>query len=219
MNSFLEKPEKYIIGETYIKFDFVYNDDSINTIKNAYLSQVGKLPSESFKYSNEIKISIEFDEGSTKAKIVAWGMIIYLGIGNYGSFRTGIEHIVSDARQVSEFVVSHLKNDQRISDNNIVRYERRTGIPGRINAVYRRIDYLEKNLTNLSQNEVQNKIASIKQEISNITYILDPIELELFINELEAVYSNDLPEPDERRTNYLINRYGLKPNDHIELSF
>jgi len=37
-----------------------------------------------------------------------------------------------------------------------------------------------------------------------------------FLEELPNNYQNNLPEPNDRKVNYYINRYGLKPEDEIE---
>lgn len=62
------------------------------------------------KYSNLIfnqqtKIYVKFEKGSLKIKLAILGAI-YIGIGQYGSFRSGIDHLINDAKFLKELVTS-----------------------------------------------------------------------------------------------------------------
>lgn len=210
------KLELIKVGETYLKFDFEYNKSNQDRIKEAYLTQVAQLGREILKNREFFKISIEYDEGSLKTRIVIWGTAIYLGIANYGSFRAGVREIINDVSWFSKNVIERIDNGPTINANDIVRTEKRTGLPGRIQEVYNRIDRLERNLDNLSNNQIQAELQQIKQEVSNLVYVLPNQDGQEFLNELEQNYSKNLPNPDEKRTTYLINRYGLKPDEDIE---
>ena len=213
-----EKPKVFEIGETYLKFKFDFSEPNRLLVKNAYVEGVSKKSKEILKSQEIFKISIEYDEGSLKTRFAIWGTAatIYMGVANYGSFRAGIREIVQDVQNFSEFVSDRLSDDPEIGSNNIDRLERRTGFPGRINDVYNRIEYLERNLNNLTLNQVQAELNSLKQEIANLAYLMSGVERQQFINELPPNYSNNLPNPSDRRTNYLINRYGLKPDEDYE---
>jgi len=212
------KPELIKIGETYIKFDFEYSESSKNLIKGAYQSQISHLFKELFAYKEFFKISIEYDKGSLKTKIIIWGIVmnLYLGIGNYGSFRAGIREIIKDMRSFSSFVIDRFENDPNIDPNSIIRTEKRTSLPGRIQDVYNRINRLERKIDNLTNNQIQVELNSIKQEIANLLFLLSDEIRQDFLSELPNNFTENLPAPDERRTQYLINRYGIKPDDEIE---
>lgn len=210
------KLELLKIGETYIKFDFDFDETNKELVKKAYLQQIGFTSRELLGKRELFKISIEYDKGSLKTRIVIWGTAIYMGVANYGSFRAGIREIVNDVRTFSEFVISHIGNDPDINPNDIIRTERRTGIPGRIQELYNRIDKLERNLNTLSNQEIQVELNAIKQEVSNLQAILPQQDRQVFIQELQDNYKQNLPGPQERRTKYLVNRYGLKPDEEIE---
>jgi hypothetical protein len=210
------KLELFKIGETYIKFDFEFNDRNKELIKKAYLQQVGFTSSELLRNRELFKISIEYDKGSLKTRIVIWGTAICMGVANYGSFRAGIREIVNHVKTFSEYVISNIDNDPDIAPNNIIRTERRTGIPGRIQELYNRIDKLERNLNTLSNREIQVELNTIKQEVSNLQAFLPQQDRQVFIQELANNYKQNLPAPEDRRTEYLINRYGLRPEEEIE---
>ena len=211
-----QKPRLIKIGETYIKFDFEYNKSNQDIVQEAYLSEIDQVSSEFFKEKEFFKISIEYDQGSLKTRIVVWGTAIYLGIANYGSFRAGIREIINDVNTFSDFVIERIDDGPNINKNDIIRTERRTGLTGRIQELYNRIDKLERNVNNLSNNQVQSELQQIKQEISNLIAILPNQDSQDFLNDLGHNYNQNLPNPNDRRTSYLMNRYGLKPDDEIE---
>lgn len=210
------KPKLIKIGETYLKFDFEYTKSNQERVREAYLRQVTQFDKEIFKSREFFKISIEYDEGSLKTRIVIWGTAIYLGIANYGSFRAGVRELINDVRWFSENVIERIDDGPNVSPNDIIRTEKRTGLPGRIQDVYNRIDRLERNLNNLSNNEIQTELQLIKHEISNLVAVLPDQDGQEFLNELDEQYSQNLPDPNERRSTFLLNRYGLKPDEEIE---
>lgn len=208
--------ELYKIGETYIKFDFEYSERNKLKIKDAYLSQIGLTSSEYLKNEHVYKISIEFEKGSLKTRIIVWSTAIYIGIANYGSFRAGVREIISDVRQFSEVVINRIDDDPNIAQNDIIRTEKRLGLPGRLQELYNRIDSYERNINNLSNVQQQAELTTIKTEIASLIELLSQQDRQAFLNELNNNYTQNLPQPNERRTNYLINRYALKPEENVE---
>lgn len=206
----------YIIGETYIKFDFEYSESNKSKIKEAYLAQIGLVSSEYLNKEQVYKISIEFEKGSLKTRIVLWGTFIYMGIGNYGSFRAGVREIINDVRQFSEVVINKIDDGPDISENDIIRSQKRIGLPGRLQELYSKIDIYERDIHKLSSAQQQAELNAIKTEIASLIELLSTPDKQAFLNDLDAIYSQNLPQPNQRRTNYLINRYGLKPDDKIE---
>jgi len=211
-----QKPKLIKIGETYLKFDFEYNNSNQILVKEAYLSQVHELSREIWKDREIFKISIEYEQGSLKTRIVVWGTALYLGIANYGSFRAGVREIINDVNTFSDFVIERIDNDPNINQNDIIRTERRTGLTGRIQELYNRIDKLERNINNLSINQSQLELRQIKQEVSNLITVLSNQDSQAFLIDLGNNYNQNLPNPNDRRTTYLINRYGIKPDKEIE---
>lgn len=89
-------------------------------------------------------------------------------------------------------------------------------MPGRIQDVYNKIDKLERNINNLTNNQIQQELQKIKQEVSNVNAVLQNQDSQAFLDDLEDEYKHDLPNPDNRKMNYLVNRYGLKTDDEVE---
>jgi hypothetical protein len=210
----------FIIGEAYIKFDFEYSEKNKAMIKRAYLEQIGLKSNEFFKVKEFIKISIEYDKGSLKTKIVIWGTTLvnlYFFIGNYGGFKDSAKELMKDVNSFSSYVIEHINQDPNIHQNNVLTTQCRTGLLGRINDVYQRIESLERNLNEMSQNEIHEEVNGIRQEVSNLRDILSEPERDAFIQSINMQYHQNAPQPDEKKTAYLYNRYALKPEDEIEI--
>jgi hypothetical protein len=205
------------ISETYIKFNFEFTENNKALIKEAYLEYVGRQSKDFLKNREEVIISIEYEKGSLKVRIIAWGAAIYVGVAAYGSFRSGIREMVNDSKDFSEFVHERIKDDPNIDENNIIRLQKRTGIPGRLNEIFIQVDSLQRNLNNFTPNQVQQQLNNIKQEISNISAILNQNDRAEFLNALPPNFSNNLLQPQEEKFEYLETRYGLKPNEDIEV--
>lgn len=208
--------ELYKIGETYIKFDFEFSEFNKSKVKEAYLSQVGALSKEYLRNEKVFKISIEYEKGSLKTRIVIWASAIYMGIANYGSFRAGLREVINDVKHFSEVVIDRIDDDPRIDQNDIIRTEKRLGLPGRLKELYNRIDAYERNLNQLSNAQQQTELIAIKTEIASLVQLLSEQDKTAFLADLNNNYSQNLPNPNQRRTTYLINRYGLKPEEDIE---
>ena len=217
-NNYNQKPEYYEIGETYLKFDFEFNEQNKAIIKKTFSKYYMVISKELLEYSDFVKVSIEFDKGSLKTRIRIWGLVatIYIGVGQYGSFRQGVKQIIVDVKNFSEYVINNFEKEPQIGTKRIIRYEKRTALTGRIYDIYRSIDKLEKRLNTLSQYEIKTELRSIKQRISDILTLLPEDTRQHFLKELPENYKNNLPEPNERKVNYLINRYALKPDEEIE---
>jgi hypothetical protein len=207
------------LSETYIKFDFEYTEINRKLIKDAYLEYTASQSRIFLKNINEedLIISIEYEKGSLKTRIIVWGTSIYLVVANYGSFRSGIREMVNDSKDFSEFISHTITNDPQIDQNNIIRVQKRTGILGRLDEIFIQVDSLQRNINNLTPNQVQQQLAIIKQEIANISVVLNQNDKNAFLNALPANYSNNLPNPQDNKSQYLEHRYGLKPDENIEI--
>lgn len=207
------------ISETYIKFDLQFNESNKKIIKNAYLEYVGSQTKFLLNDSldKNLIVTIEYEKGSLKTRIIVWGTSIYLVVANYGSFRAGIREMINDSKDFSGFICSTIIQDPQINANNIVTFQKRKGIPGRLDEIFIQIDSLQRNVNNLSPLEVQQKLNAIKQEIANIIFVLNPNDRNFFLNSLPENYRNQLPAPQDDKTQYLMNRYGSKPDENIEI--
>lgn len=132
------------IAETYIHFKIEPTDIFIEESKAYLFYRSQSIANEIFHY--DINVYVRVESGSYKAWVTVVGAI-FIGISQYGSFRSGIDHIVNDARTFSEHVISDFINESGVKEERIFRLERRLGVSGKIQRVLKRIDQLESSLT------------------------------------------------------------------------
>lgn len=179
------------IAETYIHIKDVPRS---LTKEEAYLylkRNIKKWAEESFK--NEVRIEISVEDGSLIVRVLVGALLLADLVVNYGDFRTGIDYIVNDSWIFSNTVIESFKNDEHITDQSIIRAERRLGVPGKIQRFYKSIDKI--NSADRSHNERQELIEDIKEEFISIIELLEAEEdRELFIAEIPDIYVSQLPQ-------------------------
>lgn len=144
------------LAETYIHLK-IDASEKFKRGSEDYLYNLARSASaEIFKQDTEIYI--RFEDGSWKTWIMVAGAI-YIGIGQYGSFRSGTEYITKDARKFSNIIIERFVNEKKIDQDMIFRTERRLGVPGKIRRLFKRIDNLGEKIT------VSQKVGSIEQRV------------------------------------------------------
>lgn len=91
-------------------------------------------PKSRFFLSPNLKIEIEFEEGSLIARITVFGTIsvLFQFISGYKDFREGIQYIYSDAKRVVEYIISHTTFESGAKQQDVIRLEACVGIIGSI---------------------------------------------------------------------------------------
>ncbi len=102
-------------------------------------------------------------KGLLKGCVLVLGIMYGVTVG-YGSFRSGIDHIVKDAKNISEKTISYLIEKEGISRTEIIRNERRLGIPGKIQRVFNKINKGNKEILNM---EIKHDLIRIFKQIVN----------------------------------------------------
>jgi len=167
----------------YFHFDFKVEEYFAEEYKNNVTEIVRVISSEI--YNQNVKVEINIENGSTK-KWIAIAGALYLAIGNYGSFRSGIDQIIDDSKVIqkvieSKFLKSGLKKDQIIEEKRII------STPDRLRKLYLRLDRFEKNYNTLTIEEKEKDLSSIKELISRLVYDIDSEEdLELLKKDIKA---------------------------------
>ncbi|OEA15795.1 hypothetical protein BBM55_15300 [Vibrio parahaemolyticus] len=157
------------IAGTYIYIKDVPDGLSKEKIQIFLDEKVGLWAEEKFKTS--VQVVVEVEDGSIKVKIGIGAAALYAFVANYGSFRTGIDYLVKDARTFSEYVIEQTKSEEQIPDNAISRTEKRLGVPGKIQRYLKDIDKL--NSLDLSHVEREEKLEDLKEEFLNIMELLE----------------------------------------------
>lgn len=205
---------KFKVAETYIKLDLEYDINNIEKI-NKTLEKIAIQQRKEFKHIKNVSIVIDYDEGSLKAKIQVYGMLTIAGLIFYGEIREGIDYAYNDAKWFSENVILQSKNENQTIDVNYIRGEKRTGLIGRLKRTLDRIDYLERNLNNLGNNQVQDELLILRSDLVSIIALLSFEERQTFINALPHETRDNLPDENPEKTQHFLNLYALKPDDII----
>lgn len=141
-----------VICESYIHFEV--DDADITAAKEAIRKQLQQYfdVRAKFLFGNEIKIEISIEDGSVKAKIGAYGMLVLLlgPITNYADFKASIKEISADAESLAKATNLESRFINRGLNCERIRFEARTGVLGRVQDLVTRMDTLKKNLEEFS---------------------------------------------------------------------
>ncbi len=189
------KPRSRGIAETYIHIKDVPRGLTKEKARR-YLEQHAHAWAErQFKKSVIVKVRVE--EGSLKVWVLVGGITLFTFVANYGSFRSGIDYIVSDAKAFSSYVIEHFVEDENVPDTAVLRAERRLGVPGKIQRFLRSLDKL--NSPNIGHNERQVKLQQLRTEFIEILELLEnEQDRELFIEQVpdDIAHHPDAPLPE-----------------------
>jgi hypothetical protein len=198
------------IAETYIKLDLNFNESQNRELEIIFKKAVEKSILD-FKYRETLVYEINFDKGSTKAKVAFFAFLN--GMIFYADLKDSIKTIYNDVQWLSEQVISNARQESNLINNNIIRTERRTGIIGRLKAVLARIEFLQNNLDDLANNQVLEELVKLYQEVANLVQLLDDIERQTFIQSLSQEVRNNLPNPNQNEVFHLERLYAIKPEE------
>ena len=170
--------------EIVLDFNFTLEEQKIEGKK--YLEDIYKSFFEKV-YDTKIKIDSHYEDGSIKyfIKIIA---PLYIAIGMYGSFRSGIDYIIEDSNRVNKVVISTLQR-KGLSQNRILSIKRTRSLPNKIKYLFTRVDRLEKNRSKMNDVEVSHEILLIKNYITGIINCTNSIDDKEFI--LSGFYNSE----------------------------
>lgn len=142
-------------------------------------------------YRQDIRLKLEFKDGSLKIYIIIIGTI-YLAIGQYGSFRSGIDYIKKDTKLLHQIIINDL-NKNGLEKNQILKSKIDSSTISRISRLINRIEKV--------QNSNHSKI-KLKNEINNILKYTQKILYELENKNDEALFLDTLYEIDNKQIIY-----------------
>lgn len=198
------------LAETYFHLDVRLPEADAVELRSYLYRRASAYGEGLFGQTAEFDVNVE--DGSIRAWLIVVGAL-YIGIGQYGSFRSGIDYAIKDARSFSEHVLEDVRNSE-ISDSEILRFERRLGVPGKIKRVFRRLERLEAHGQNLSKTEYEGEIRLISRGLHSIFRAMDDerdraLLFDSLPIELRATLPERLPTPEYND----IQRVGLRPKE------
>lgn len=150
------------------------------------------------KFNKSVIVKIRVEEGSLKIWVLVGVPFLFNLVAGYGSFRSGIDAIVSDSKVFSNYVIEHFGEDEGVPEVAILRTECRLGVPGKIQRFLKSLDKL--NSLDIEHNKRQIVLQKLRAEFMEILELLeDDQDRELFIEQLpESILHHPgapLPEP------------------------
>ena len=150
-------------------------------------------------YDQQTKIHVRLQEGSLKVTLAVVGAL-YIGIGQYGSFRSGIDYMIKDAKSLNSLVTSEIiKNGMNEAD--IIESKRMHCDPDKIRRVLLAIDRLE---SKVSKSNINEELSKIRTSVRNICSSLSEEDAGFFAISIKETYW-----PQDRDILYFIERYKL----------
>ncbi|MBO1109873.1 hypothetical protein J2R62_17025 [Plesiomonas shigelloides] len=165
-----------------IDFDYSCIDEPLT---KEYLSDLVKSNARDI-YGSEVKCYVELSEGSVKAILLIVGSI-YAAICGYGSFRSGIDYMIKDAKLIKDLFASQLIR-KGIHEEDIIDLRRIHSAPDKIRRVILAIERLESNIGKLSPEAVKIELHKIHTSVRNMSHALDERDYELFVSSLKEEY-------------------------------
>lgn len=135
--------DKSILVEAYVRLNKNIDDLSPDQIVKIQvnLQQFAAERSQFFLYA-DVDTEVNLEEGS----IIAWLTVIgsfYVLISQYPDFRTGVRLLYSDAKRLSESLISETMFELNGKAGSVIRIEARVGIIGNINNIVNKLSAAE----------------------------------------------------------------------------
>ncbi|MEX0739061.1 MAG: hypothetical protein WD071_06950 [Pseudohongiella sp.] len=179
------------LGGPYIHIDRQVDGHSLKEIE-LYLQKEARLLL-SGKLSEDLSIHVKVVDGSVKAYVIYGSLTIFNLVANYGSLRSGIDHLVKDMQTASERVIEKFYEYEDVSSEEIIYAARRQGIPGKIQRYLKKLNRLDDSTVNAEQRN--DLVVELEEELLDIIYLLEHEEdRKLVIDASPTLISNSLPD-------------------------
>lgn len=193
-NRYINDSSYELVAETYIhiKLPARNQEEFILNSKRALKKYARQSARRNFKKDVYIEISLEDGSIIAKIKVGIKGLIIFTIA--YGGVRTGIDYYVKDARAFSEYVIENYEDEVNIQEKDVIRLERRLGLPGKIKRYFKEMDKLDSD--DLNDNQKRELLSKLKKDLVVILKSIDSqqerqILVNSLPNEVVAMYQND----------------------------
>lgn len=187
----------YLAGIEF-HFDLDFNEVPIKESENYLENLVLKYSNLVFKQKTQVHVRLE--DGSLKVILIVIGSL-YMGIGQYGSFRSGIDYMIKDAKSLKEILIGEIVKNG-LDESDIIESKKLHCDPDKIRRVLLAIDRIE--LNNNSNLDLNKEISKIKTSVKKICNSLSDEDAGFF-----AVSINERYWPQDVNIPYFINRYKL----------
>ncbi|MCJ8213055.1 hypothetical protein [Aeromonas veronii] len=171
-----------------------------------------------FFLSEGLEINVEFEDGSIKARVTVIGtlMLLLQGISSYKDFREGLQLLYSDAKWLSDAIISESLYQTKAKHHDVIRVEARTGIIGSIHTVFNKLESIKRGAKGaMLATDIVDKIDDAQNEILKLMdNICDLADKDLVAKECIALVKElpetPVPPKDKENKIYAIDEYRRK---------
>ena len=183
---------KDILCQAYIHIEPVpLNNEEIEGFKlemEAFIGARGK-----FFIYDEVDTSIELRAGSLKVYATIVGAI-YIAIGQYGSFRSGVNYLASDVKRLSDTIVSESLFLSRSRHGNIKHAEARLGVVGSLKKIVDEIDSIESMSGEVDPYKIAVRLGKLRKEIDRmLSKLNDPEDFPYIKENIKELVQSHIP--------------------------
>jgi hypothetical protein len=150
-------------------------------------------------FRQKVVVEIEIHDGSAKVWVVVTGAI-YMAIGQYGDFRSGIDQIIEDGRLLHKLVYTDLRKCG-LAEADFYESNKLTATPDKIRRLYLRVDRLEKMTIEdpLYEGELSSTKKYLEKILEDLEFKEDCVELLKSLDEKIHPNKNEFPYYGKRQ--------------------
>ena len=178
--------------QTYLHLTVHASESQLATARS-YFEYVAAV-SAAERFQQDVYLDFRIEDGSLKGWLTVLGGI-YAAISAYGSLRSGIDYLVSDARAFSQRIIDEAHDEIGIPQGAFYRSERRLGLPGRIQRLF---PLLDETSTSIQEGDDVKALQNLHRVQERIKRIADELEEPEEQKVLQALYET-VPDPLRKR--------------------
>jgi hypothetical protein len=188
---------KNILSQAYIHVEpkGIETKEELEAFKTK-LTEFAKSRTDFFLGDN-LDINVEFEDGSIKARITIMGTIFILlnGISNYKNFREGLQLLHSDAKWLSDAIISESLFETKAKHHDVIRVEARTGIIGSVHKILNQLDRIKSGANgSVLAIDIVKKIEEVEKDILKLIDNINDKNDKLLVTKEAIEIIGHLPE-------------------------
>jgi hypothetical protein len=146
-----------LLSVHYYHLDIEFNENEIEKLKDKFRQVVKNISL--ILYNQNVDVRIKVEQGSLKTWIAIIGTL-YIAIGEYGSFRSGVDQLIEDSKIVQKVIEVAIKNSG-YQEYLILENKRGYTTSDKIRRLILRLDRLENSINELSSEKVKVEIEGL----------------------------------------------------------
>jgi len=189
-----------ILSNIYIEIDLDFTEQD-KVYGKQYLEELVQKQSQILYRQQNVEVRIHLEDGSLKIYI-SIAAFLYIAIGQYGSFRSGLDYLKKDTQAIYQTITKDLKKNG-LSKDHIKKKKINSGVIDKLKRLIIRLEKLEG--SNTEDHKTQREIVNIRRYTEKILYDVggqkdrDFIVAELHkIDSKALVYEDRKPQPLQR---------------------